>query len=133
MAVRGVRGATTVPHNSAERIIEGTREMLSEMVRINKIAVDDIAAATFTVTDDLDAAFPAAAARQLGWCHVPLMDAREIPVPGSLPRCIRVLLLWNTDTTPQNVHHVYLRNATTLRPDLVDQPEQSQGNEGGTK
>jgi len=120
MAVRGVRGAITVPHNTAEDILEGTTELLSQMVCANDIDPDDIAAAYFTTTDDLDAAFPAAAARRLGWRYVPLMDAREMSVPGSLAQCIRVMLLWNTEKKSQQVTHIYLRNAQSLRPDLAN-------------
>ena len=119
MPVRGVRGATTAPVNEAGAILAATRELLREIVARNGIAVDDIAAAYFTVTDDLDAAFPAQAARELGWLNTPLLDAREIPVPGSLPRCIRVLLLWNTSLAPAQVVHVYRNGAATLRPDLA--------------
>jgi len=119
MFVRGVRGATTVACNDAEGILSATGELLEEMVSANGILVQDIAAAFFTSTDDLDAAFPAKAARLRGWQHVPLLDAREIPVPGSLPRCIRVLLLWNTDASQSRVIHVYQRKARKLRPDLA--------------
>lgn len=120
MPVRGVRGATTAMANEAGAILSATRELLVEMVARNGIDVDDLAAGYFTVTDDLDAAFPARAARELGWHHTPLLDAREIPVPGSLSRCIRVLLLWNTDRTPDQVVHVYRNEAIVLRPDLVE-------------
>ncbi len=119
MRVRGVRGATTVEWNDAGQILAATRALLEEMVARNQMAPEDIAAVFFTVTDDLDAAFPARAARELGWVHVPLMDAREIPVPGSLPRCIRVLLLWNSDILQSQVTHVYQGNAIKLRPDLA--------------
>lgn len=119
MAVRGVRGATTVAANVAEEILSATRALLEEMVRSNGICLEDIAAAFFTVTSDLNAAFPAQAARQMGWQHVPLLDAQEIPVPGSLPRCIRVLLLWNTAVSQQKVVHVYQGEARSLRPDLA--------------
>ena len=119
MPVRGVRGATTATANEAGAILGATRGLLEEMVARNGIAVDDLAAGYFTVTEDLDAAFPARAARELGWTHTPLLDAREIPVPGSLPRCIRVLLLWNTERAPQEVIHVYQHEADRLRPDLV--------------
>ncbi len=119
MPVRGVRGATTAAANEAAVILRATRELLAEMAARNGIDVDDLAAGYFTVTDDLDAAFPAQAARELGWCHTPLLDAREIPVPGSLPRCIRVMLLWNTDRSPEQVIHVYRNEAVSLRPDLV--------------
>lgn len=116
--VRGIRGATTVDRDEREEILAATREMLESMVAANGVNPADIAAAYFTVTDDLTAAFPAAAARQLGWTLVPLLDAREIPVPGSLPRCIRALLLVNTDRSQAEVRHVYLRNAVSLREDL---------------
>ena len=118
MTVRGVRGATTVPENSQGAILSSSQELLTRMMAENGMEAEDIAAAYFTVTDDLNAAFPAAAARMLGWQHVPLLDAREIPVPGSLARCVRVLLLWNTDRDQQRIAHVYLGEATELRPDL---------------
>jgi len=120
MAVRGVRGATTAIANESDAILRATREVLQEMVTRNGIQVGDIAAAYFTVTDDLDAAFPAQAARELGWDFTPLLDAREIPVPGSLPRCIRVMLLWNTERSADQVVHVYRNGAVILRPDLVE-------------
>lgn len=119
MPVRGVRGATTVAANDAQSIVSATEELLTEMVSSNRIQVEDVAAVLFTTTGDLDAAFPAKAARLLGWQHVPLLDTREIPVPGSLPRCIRVLLLWNTDVPQCRVAHVYLREARKLRKDLA--------------
>lgn len=118
MAIRGVRGATAISTNDAGEILSATRALLEEMVRLNGILTEDIAAVFFTATDDLDAAFPARAARLLGWQHVPLLDAREIPVPGSLPRCIRVLLLCNTETPQGAVVHVYQGEAQSLRPDL---------------
>lgn len=119
MPVRGVRGATTAAANEAGAILRATRELLQEMVARNGIDPGDLAAGYFTVTDDLNAAFPAQAARELGWNHTPLLDAREIPVPGSLPRCIRVMLLWNTDRSPEQVVHVYRNEAVSLRPDLA--------------
>ena len=119
MRVRGVRGATTAAANEAGAILSATRELLQEMVARNGIDVGDLAAGYFTVTDDLNAAFPAQAARELGWNHAPLLDAREIPVPGSLARCIRVMLLWNTDRPPERIVHVYRNEAVSLRPDLV--------------
>jgi chorismate mutase len=119
MAVRGVRGATTVASDDAESIVRGTRELLEEMVSLNNVQAEDIAVAFFTMTEDLSAAFPARAARDLGWQHVPLLDAREISVPGGLPRCIRGLLLWNTDIPQQRVIHVYQGRAQQLRPDLT--------------
>jgi chorismate mutase len=119
MPVRGIRGATTVELNRREAILDATCALLQEMVSTNQVAADDLACAYFTVTDDLDAAFPAEAARQLGWLHVPLLNGCEIPVPGSLRRCIRVLLWWNTDLPPAAVRHVYQGEARSLRPDLV--------------
>ncbi|MFN2217060.1 MAG: chorismate mutase [Anaerolineae bacterium] len=118
MACRGIRGATTVEVDSADAILAATRDLLLRMVEANHIAVADIASAVFTMTPDLTAAFPARAARELGWQHVPLLDAQEVPVPGSLLHCVRVLMLWNTDRSQDEVRHVYLREAASLRPDL---------------
>ena len=118
MVTRGVRGATTVASNDAQSILSATQALLQEMVSRNGILSEDLAAAFFTVTEDLDAAFPARAARTLGWQHVPLLDAREIPVPGGLPQCVRVLLLWNTDAPQRDIIHVYRGKAVQLRPDL---------------
>lgn len=115
---RGIRGATTVEANDAQAILAATRELLSALVEANGLDVDDLASAIFSLTPDLNAAFPAAAARQLGWTRVPLFDVQEVPVPGSLPRCLRVLLHWNTDRSAAEVVHVYLRGARALRPDL---------------
>ncbi|MGI6380272.1 MAG: chorismate mutase [Anaerolineae bacterium] len=119
METRGIRGATTVSRNDREEILAATRELLLSLQTANGFAKERLAAAWFTVTPDLDAAFPAAAARDLGWDQVPLLDAQEIPVPGALPRCIRVLLLWNTDVPQSSVQHIYLRQAVALRPDLA--------------
>jgi chorismate mutase len=118
MAVRGVRGAITVDENSKEEIVYRTEELLRAIVTVNKIETDDIASAIFTVTDDLNAEFPAVAARKLGWIHIPLLCSREIPVPGSLGLCVRVLLHVNTDKRPEEIVHVYLRDAKKLRPDI---------------
>jgi chorismate mutase len=108
-----------VESNSADEIRSATRELLLALVDANSIAVDDIASVWFVVTPDLTAAFPSAAARDLGWRRVALLDAMAIPVPGSLPRCIRVLMHWNTSRTPGEIHHVYTRRAAALRPDLA--------------
>lgn len=115
---RGIRGATTVEVDSAADILEATRELLARMVQANGVAAQDVASVFFTVTPDLTAAFPARAARDLGWQHVALLDAQEIPVPGSLPRCVRVLIHWNTDKSQEQIQHIYLRGAASLRPDL---------------
>ena len=123
MAVRGVRGATACSANDAEEILAATQVLLEEIMASNGIYSGDIAAAFFTVTPDLDAAFPARAARGLGWRDVPLLDACEIPVPGSLERCIRVLILWNTERAQSEIIHIYQGEAQKLRPDLVTPKE----------
>jgi chorismate mutase len=119
MYCRGIRGATTVERNEREEILMATTELLQLMVRKNELHAEDIASAIFTVTEDLDAEFPAAAARQLGWDEVALMCMREIPVPHSLGKCIRVLLHVNTTRSASEIRHVYIREAVTLRPGLA--------------
>ena len=116
-AVRGVRGATTVAVNERGAILSGTRELLGEIARLNGLAPADIASVWFTVTPDLDAEFPAFAAREIGWGDVPLICGREIPVPGALERCIRVLVHWNTERPQREVRHVFLHGARALRPE----------------
>jgi chorismate mutase len=122
MACRGVRGATTVVQNDREEILTATRQLLALMVRRNGIDKHDVASAIFTTTVDLDAEFPALAARQLGWLDVPLLCGHELSVPGSLPLCIRVLVHWNTDHTQSEIEHIYIRDAVRLRPDLSKLP-----------
>jgi chorismate mutase len=119
MRCRGIRGAITVEENSAEAILSGTRELLAVIMQDNDLAVEDVASAIFTTTPDLTAAFPAKAAREMGWRDVALLDAQEIPVPGSVERCIRVLIHWNTEKGAAEIHHVYLKGAQALRPDRV--------------
>jgi len=118
MAIRGIRGAITVDSNTKEEIIERTKELLDAIIEHNHIAVEDIASAIFSVTEDLNAEFPAVAARRLGWLYTPLFCVTEIPVPGSLKRCVRVLLHVNTDRRQEEMKHLYLRDAKKLRPDL---------------
>ena len=119
MPVRGVRGATVVDIDGSQEIIAATKELLSAILKANPtLQTTDLASALFTVTDDLSSTYPARAARELGWEEVPLMCAREIPVPGGLARCIRLLLHWNTDLPQDAIHHVYLGAAASLRPDL---------------
>ncbi|HOT43859.1 MAG TPA: chorismate mutase [Spirochaetota bacterium] len=118
MAVRGIRGATTAPANTKSDIVARTKEMLETLVRLNDIRTDDIASAIFSVTEDLNAEFPAVAARQMGWLYTPLFCTMEIPVQGSLKSCIRVLLHVNTDLKQEEMKHVYLHEAEKLRPDL---------------
>ena len=121
MSIRGIRGATTVEIDRPDLIIAATREVLIAMMQANSsLHSEDVASAFFTVTDDLVSVHPAQAARQLGWNSVPMLCAREIPVPGSLPRCIRVLVHWNTDSEQKAIKHVYLHEATSLRPDLIE-------------
>ncbi|RNB81636.1 chorismate mutase [Brevibacillus fluminis] len=121
MSVRAVRGAITVETNSAEEIWSATEELVREIVARNDLKVDDIASVLFTTTEDLNAAFPAKGARNLeGWDDVPLTCAQEIPVPGSLPRCIRVMMHINTEKGNKDIHHVFLREAVKLRPDLAN-------------
>ncbi|MDQ2871292.1 MAG: chorismate mutase [Acidobacteriota bacterium] len=116
--LQGIRGATTVERNDAGEIAERTRELLGLLVELNGIRGEDVASAIFTVTSDLDAAFPAVAARALpGWQDVALLCAREIPVPGSIGRCIRVLIHWNTERRQAESRHVFLRGARGLRPE----------------
>ena len=120
MAIRGIRGATTVPADEPDSILQATRELLEEILDENPgMKPEDTASAIFTVTEDLASTFPAQAARQMGWGLVPMMCAREIPVPGSLRKVIRVLVHWNTETPQNEITHVYLRDAVKLRPDLV--------------
>jgi chorismate mutase len=119
MPVRGLRGAITVSADDSEAILAATRELLSIILNANPtLQSEDIASGLFTTTEDLRTAYPAQAAREMGWTQVPMICSREIPVPGSLPLCIRVLLLWNTELPQHRIRHIYLGAATALRPDL---------------
>ena len=125
MPVRGIRGAIDVDSDQPDEILSATRELLEAILLANpSLKTTDLASVLFTVTEDLHSVFPAQAARQSGWGDVPLMCGLEIPVPGSLPRCIRVLLHWNTELLQAEVRHVYLRGARALRPDLKVSMEQ---------
>jgi chorismate mutase len=119
MAVRGIRGAITAAENSPAAIVSASERLLTAMIEANRVKAMDIAAVFFTTTTDLDAEFPAAAARALGWNKVPLLCSHEMGVPGRLASCIRILMLVNTDATQAAVKHVYLEGATVLRPDLT--------------
>jgi len=120
MPIRGIRGATTVSADQPDLILQATRELLEAILEENEqMQPEDIASAIFTVTEDLVSTFPAQAARQMGWDLVPMLCAREIPVPDSLPHVIRVLVHWNTEMPQSKIVHVYLRDAVRLRPDLV--------------
>ncbi|HLB24543.1 MAG TPA: chorismate mutase [Dehalococcoidia bacterium] len=116
--LRGVRGATTVESNTRDAILSATHELLLALIEANAIRPDDVASVFFSTTQDLNAEFPAVAARDMGWSHAALMCAHEMYVPGSLPMCVRVLLHVNTAKTQDEVRFVYLRGATALRPDL---------------
>ena len=115
--VHGIRGATTVERNDATEILGATDELLRAIIEANELRPDDIVSAFFTVTGDIDAAFPARAAEDFGWNIVALLHATEIPVPGSLPRCIRLLVHAYTMRSRAELRHCYLRGATVLRPD----------------
>lgn len=120
MVVRGIRAAITVEKDQPEMVLEATRRLLVAIGEANpSFQPADAASILFTVTPDLTSVFPAQAARQLGWTDVPLMCAQEIPVPGALPRCIRVLIHWNCDLPQSAIRHVYLGEAARLRPDLA--------------
>ena len=114
---RGVRGAITVEENTREEIMAATREMLLQIIASNDLRIEDIGSAIFTTTPDLTTEFPALAARGIGWHDVALMCGHEMAVPGSLGKCIRVLIHWNTTKTQTEIVHVYLKGATRLRPE----------------
>ena len=115
MWCRGLRGAITIPENKKEAIAASTKELLQKIIDVNNVNVGDITCIFFTTTSDLNAAFPAAAARELGWTRVPLLCGHEMNVPGSLPGCLRVLVLFNTDKKNEELIHVYLGGAVALR------------------
>ena len=119
MAVRGVRGATVVEEDRSEAVLSATKELLLAVLKANPdLKTEDLASAWFTVSDDIHSVYPARAAREIGWNYVPLMCSQEMPVTGSLPHCIRVLLSWNTELSQKSIRHVYLGAAASLRPDL---------------
>lgn len=118
--IRGIRGATTVTENEEEQIITATKKVIEEMVSKNNIQAQDISHVLISVTDDINAGFPARALRQFnGWTFVPVMCMKEIDVPGSLDLCIRVMMVAETNREQQDIHHVYHNEATKLRPDLI--------------
>lgn len=119
MRCQGIRGATTADENTGEAILAATAELLRFVVDANGLRQEDVGCVIFTVTPDLNAAFPARAAREMGWSAVPLMCAQEIPVAGDIQRCIRILLQWNTEKDQSEITHVYLKGAKALRPDLT--------------
>jgi chorismate mutase len=119
MVIRGVRGATTVPANTREEILDAAQELLDTIVRLNGIERGDVASIIFTTTPDLDAEFPAVAAREAGWTDVALECLHEMNVPGALPRCLRVLMHVNSERAQNEITHVYLRDAGVLRPEFA--------------
>jgi chorismate mutase len=119
MPVRGIRGAVNIASNTKEEILTKSKDLLEAILSANRVKPADIAAAIFTLSPDLNADFPAYAARQLGWTDVPLMCARELDVPGAMEKVIRVLLLVNSKTPPSKIKHQYLGDTPRLRPDLA--------------
>ncbi len=117
MPCRGIRGAITVESNERSVMLAATHRLLEEIVAANGVEVADVASVIFTTTPDLNAICPAVAAREMGWTETPLLCMQEMAVPGSLPRCIRILIHWNADCAQSAVHHIYLEEARTLRPD----------------
>jgi chorismate mutase len=121
-ACRGVRGAITVKENTEEAILSATRELLQVIIKRNEMRPDDIASVYFTTTLDLNATYPALAARQIGWSDVALLCGHEMAVPDGLDMCVRVLIHWNTTRSAKEIVHVYLREAQSLRPDRQNLP-----------
>ncbi|MBI4216827.1 MAG: chorismate mutase [Chloroflexi bacterium] len=119
MWVRGIRGATTVEHNTREEVLAATKELLAGMMKANDIGPDDVAFALFTTSPDLNAEFPAVAAREMGWLEVALMCTHEMDVPGGLPKCVRVMLLVNTNKKNSDIKFVYLKGAVNLRASVT--------------
>lgn len=117
--VRGIRGAITVSENTSQAIIEAAQELLKTLMQENNLELEDICSVFLTLTKDLNAEFPALAARQMGWDYVPLLCAQELEIPTGLLKCIRVMLHVNTVATQKQIKHVYLRGAAKLRPDLA--------------
>jgi len=121
MWCRGIRGATLVAANTKEDILAATKELLQQMIESNQVEREAVACVLFTATPDLDAEFPALAARQLGWTEVPLLCSQEMSVPHSLPRCLRILILFNTEKKTEEIIHVYIKGAEVLRQELRSQ------------
>ncbi len=131
MMNRGIRGATTIQRDEAELVLEASEKLLNALLAANAgLVPEQIASVLFTVTPDICSAFPARAARNMGWTAVPLMCMQEIPVAGSLPLCIRALIHWNTDIPQDQIQHVYLKGARVLRPDLIKENSHSQNSQG---
>ena len=124
MHCRGIRGATTVEHNIKEEILAATKELLQRMIDANEVKTEAVACAIFTTTPDINAEFPAVAAREeLGWSEVALLCGHEMNVPGSLPRCLRILILFNTEKSADEIKHIYIKGARQLKSDPYSQKE----------
>jgi chorismate mutase len=126
MSCCGIRGAVSAESNTPQAIIAATRELLEQVVAANGLQPHEVASAVFTATPDLNAAYPAVAAREMGWVRVPMLCTQEMAVQDSLPRCIRVLVVWNTEKSQDEIHHVYLGAAKILRPDLLEEGRECQ-------
>ena len=121
MTCRGIRGAITIKENNEQQIIDGTVRLLNDIISKNNISENDIVSIFFSVTEDLNATFPARAARQMNLNHTPLLCFHEIRVPGGLEKCIRILMHVNSDKPIQDIEHIYLEKAASLRPDITKQ------------
>lgn len=121
MVCRGIRGAVCADTNTPEAILSATRQLLKQIISANKLSVEDVTSVIFTATPDLDAAYPARAAREMGWVNIPMLCAQEMAAAGSLVRCVRVLVHWNTEKALDEIRHVYLGDALALRPDLANE------------
>ncbi len=115
MWCRGIRGATTVDNNTKEAILEATRDLLQKIIDANGVVAEDVASAFFTTTPDLNAEFPAVAARAMGWTQTALLCGHEMNVPGSLKHCLRIMVMWNTEKTAADIVHIYIKGASELR------------------
>lgn len=116
-----VRGAITIPEDTPVEVTAATKELLNMIIKVNRIEPEKIVSIIFTVTSDISSEFPAVAARQMGLDSTPLMCALEIPKPGSLPLCIRLLMHFHTTLSKSEIRAVYLRDAVKLRPDLINE------------
>lgn len=119
MFVRALRGAITSDKNTAEEIVNNTTILLNQLIEKNEININDIVCMIFTLTDDLDAEFPAVAARNIGLTEVPLLCMKELNIQKSLSKCIRIMIQFNTEKSNNDLHHVFLKDAKSLRPDLA--------------
>lgn len=121
MVVRGIRGATTITENTEQEILQATDQLVQKMIEKNELVPEDVASVFISVTDDITEAFPAKALRTLqGWSYVPVTCMKEITVSNALEKCIRVMMHVNTTKSQQEIHHIYLNGAVTLRPDLAE-------------